>query len=167
MESALKCLNRLDSSPDKRLCLGHLPRFYQVAMVTLISHHKSVQAMATNCMASVLEQCVQTNISLLVADPEMATLHKVFGSIEAGLGYQYHMSWAYVMRIVACAFTSFKSVKTFPCVQKCLASLGKLRESDQFTYKKEADLAIGRAIQTYGPRLILHSSIPLNITGDE
>ena len=76
------------------------------------------------------------------------------------------MSWIFVMKILACAFTCFKSSETFVVVEKCLSSLGNLRESEQFTYKKEADLAIGRAIQTYGPKLMLEC-IPLNITGNE
>ena len=46
------------------------------------------------------------------------------------------------------------------------SSLANLRESDQFDYKKEADYAIGRAIQTFGPRLVIEC-IPLHITGDE
>jgi hypothetical protein len=168
MESALKCLNRL----DKNLCLSHLPHFFQIAMQTLISHHKNVQLMATNCMTVILEQCIQTNINLFIddikqsIDVKKSMLHKIFSCIETGLGYQYHMSWIFVMKILACAFTSFKSSETFIVVEKCLSSLGNLRESDQFTYKKEADLAIGRAIQTYGPRLMLEC-IPLNITGNE
>ncbi len=49
---------------------------------------------------------------------------------------------------------------------KCLASLATLRDSDQFSYKSEADYAISKAIKTYGPQLVLES-IKLNITGDE
>ena len=70
------------------------------------------------------------------------------------------------MKILATAFTSFKHPHTFPIVDKCLASLANLRESDQFDYKKEADYAIGRAIATFGPRLVL-TCVPLHITGDE
>ncbi len=70
------------------------------------------------------------------------------------------------MKVLATAFTSFKHCDTFIIVDKCLASLANLRESDQFDYKKEADYAIGRAISTFGPRLVL-TCIPLHITGDE
>ena len=70
------------------------------------------------------------------------------------------------MKILATVFTSFKHRDTFVIVESCLNSLANLRESDQFDYKKEADYAIGRAIQTYGPRLVI-DCIPLHITGDE
>jgi hypothetical protein len=86
--------------------------------------------------------------------------------MEAGLSYQYHTSWTFVMKLLACAFNCFKHPATFEIVHGCLGSLANLRESEQFEYKKDADLAIGRAIQTYGPRLVLEC-IELNITGDE
>jgi len=85
---------------------------------------------------------------------------------KAGLSYQFHASWLYIMKILATTFTSFKHRDTFVIVDKCLASLANLRESDQFDYKKEADYAIGRAITTFGPKLVL-DCIPLHITGEE
>jgi ribosomal RNA-processing protein 12 len=70
------------------------------------------------------------------------------------------------MKILSTVFTVFKHRDTFVIVEKCLSSLANLRESEQFDYKKEADFAIGRAIQTYGPKLVI-DCIPLHITGDE
>lgn len=141
-------------------------------MQTLISHHENVKILTTNSMTNILEQCVQTNMNLFIEDIKQSIdvkktlLYRIFACIENGLGFKYHMSWKFVMKILSCVFTSFKSAETFEIVEKCLASLGNLRESDQFTYKKEADLAIGRAIQTYGPKLMLEC-IPLNINGNE
>lgn len=70
------------------------------------------------------------------------------------------------MKILATVFTEFKHKDTFVIIENCLSSLANLRESDQFDYKKEADYAIGRAITTFGPRLVIEC-IPLHITGDE
>jgi ribosomal RNA-processing protein 12 len=169
MESAIRSLNRL----NKELCLTHLPHFFQVYMESLsTSHHKNVHIIITNCLSSILEQCVQTNMSLFIddlkqsVDTKKSLLAKIFSHIENGLSYQFHETWLFVMKVLACAFTSFKHRDTFVIVEKCLSSLGNLRESEQFTYKKEADFAIGRAIQTYGPKLML-DCIPIDITGDE
>lgn len=169
IESAVKCLNRL----NKQICLSHLPSIVQKFMSALSSsHHQNVHAMTTNFLCNILEQCVQTNVLLFVDDikesPDFkkSLLSKIFTHIEAGLSYQYHTSWVFVMKILACAFTSFKHRDTFIVVEKCLSSLANLRESEQFEYKKEADFAIGRAIKNYGPQLIL-DCIPLQITGDE
>jgi ribosomal RNA-processing protein 12 len=136
------------------------------------SHHKNVHVMSTNCLCTILEQCVETNIGLFVEDIKQtieikkSLLGKIFSHIETGLSYQYHASWSYVMKILACAFTSFKHCDTFLIVEKCLSSLANLKESEQFEYKKEADLSIGKAIKTYGPKLVI-GCIPLEITGDE
>lgn len=169
METAIKSLNRV----NKQLCLSHLPHIFQTFMNTLSSsHHKNVHVVVTNCLSSILEQCVQTNIDLIVDDLKKSNdlsksiLHKVFTHIESGLSYQYHTSWVFVMKILASAFTCFKHRDTFPIVEKCLTSLANLRESEQFDFKKEADVAIGKAVQTYGPKLVI-DSIDLNITGDE
>ena len=70
------------------------------------------------------------------------------------------------MKILASAFTAFKHRDTFVIIDKCLSSLGTLRESDQFDFKNEADFAIGRAIQNFGPKLVINC-IPLYITGEE
>jgi hypothetical protein len=168
MECAIKSLNRL----AKPLCLSHLPHLTQRFMQTFSSTSKSVHTATAKCLTSVLEQCVQTNVDLLVEDLHKSNdmgkclLHKIFAHIEAGLSYQYHNAWSFIMKILACAFTSFKSRETFVVVDKCIHSLANLRESEQFDYKKEADLAIGRAIITYGPRLIM-DCVKLEITGDE
>lgn len=168
LESAIKCLNR----SNKQLCLSHLPYLIQRFMQTYASTLKQVHTATTKCMMTVLEQCVQTNTELFVDDLKNATelskslLQRMFTHIEAGLSYQYHNAWAHIMQILGCAFTSFKSVETFPVVDKCIHSLANLRESEQFDYKKEADMALGRAIRTYGPKLII-DCVKLHITGDE
>lgn len=169
METAIKSLNRL----NKALCLNHLPRIFQAFMSILSSSHsKKVHIVVTNCLCSILEQCVQTNIDLFVEDLHKqndltkSLLQKIFSHVESGLSYQYHMSWIFVMKILASSFTCFKNRNTFPVVEKCLSSLANLRESEQFDFKKEADIAIGKAVQTYGPKLVI-DSIDLKITGDE
>lgn len=170
VESSVKSLNRL----NKQLCLTHLPVVFQSFMQVLSSSHQTpIHVVITNCLCSMLEQCVETNIQMLAEDigqslqsNKKPILTRVFSHVENGLGFQFHSVWIYVMKILACAFTSFKHAQTFSIVEKCLSSLANLRESEQFEYKKEADLAIGRAIQNYGPRLVLES-IPLGITGDE
>ena len=169
VESSIKCLNRL----NKQLCMTHLPIIFQTFMQVLSSsHHKNIHVTVTNCLCTILAQCIEANIVLLVddlkqsLDSKKSTLARVFTHIENGLSYQFHGVWIFVMKILACAFTSFKHAQTFLVVEKCLSSLANLRESEQFDYKKEADLALGKAIQTYGPKLIIEC-IPLGITGDE
>jgi len=85
MESAVKCLNRL----NKELCITHLSSLFQTFMLTLSSsHHKNVHAMVANVLCSVLEQCVAVNIELFTEDLKKASetkkslLAKIFQHIE-------------------------------------------------------------------------------------
>lgn len=168
MESAIKSLNRL----NKQLCLHHLSNLVQRFMQAYCSNYSSIHVAVTKCLTSLLEQCIQTNTELLVDDMKNANdvhkslLHKIFTHIEAGLSYQYHNAWQHIMKVLGCAFTSFKDSATFPIVDKCIKPLANLRESEQFDYKKEADVALGRAIRTYGPKMIIEC-VQLGITGDE
>jgi len=48
---------------------------------------------------------------------------------------------------------------------QCLRSLADLRDSHRFPYKSLLDKAVGMAVQSMGPKLVL-DAIPLQITGD-
>ena len=49
---------------------------------------------------------------------------------------------------------------------QCLQSMCELREAYGFAYKVELDYAVGMAVSSMGPRLVLEAT-PLLITGDE
>ena len=52
------------------------------------------------------------------------------------------------------------------CVPQSLQSLADLRSTPRFPYSGELDLAIGGAVESMGPELVL-GAVPLNITGNE
>ena len=57
-------------------------------------------------------------------------------------------------------------MKSFISTFQCLKSLADLRDSHNFPYKGELDHAVGMAIKSMGPRVVL-AAIPLQITGDK
>lgn len=168
MEAAFKNLNRLNNE----ICSVHLPHMFNICMCIMSSYHKNVLVMSTNVIKTLLEQCIKPNISLYITEMkqnnelEKCLLNRIFNTIQNGLNYQYHSGWLYVMQILASAFSSFEDVNSFVIVKECLTSLANLRQSEQFSFKNEADYALSKAIKTYGPKLILEA-INLNITGDE
>ncbi len=88
MESAIKCLNRL----NKEVCITHLSSLCQTFMLTLSSsHHKNVHVMIANVLCSVLEKCVSVNIDLFIEDLKKVTdnkkslLARIFQHIEVGV----------------------------------------------------------------------------------
>lgn len=90
----------------------------------------------------------------------------MFFVLIKGLSYQFHTAWPYIIKIIGVAFGCFSNRVTFPVVANCIHSLANLRESEQFDYIREADVAVGRAIRTFGPKLVIEC-IGLDITGDE
>lgn len=52
------------------------------------------------------------------------------------------------------------------CPGQSLQSLADLRSSPHFPFSGELDLAIGGAVESMGPEVVL-SAVPLNITGYE
>lgn len=52
------------------------------------------------------------------------------------------------------------------CPGQSLQSLADLRFTPQFPFSGELDLAVGGAVESMGPEVVL-SAVPLNITGYE
>lgn len=49
---------------------------------------------------------------------------------------------------------------------QCLVAMTDLRETIHFAYKVEMDSAIGKAVKSMGPQIVL-DAVPLNLTGTE
>ena len=52
------------------------------------------------------------------------------------------------------------------CPEQSLQSLADLRSTPQFPFSGELDLAVGGAVESMGPEVVL-AAVPLNITGFE
>ena len=53
-----------------------------------------------------------------------------------------------------------------PLCRKLILSMSDLRDSMNFPYRGEVDQAVGAAVATMGPKVVL-DAVPLQITGDE
>ncbi|XP_008336445.2 RRP12-like protein [Cynoglossus semilaevis] len=87
----------------------------------------------------------------------------MFRIVEEGLSYRFHASWPFVLQILAC-FYRVAGKKAHAVMTKSLQSLADLRATPHFPFTGELDLAIGAAVESMGPELVL-AAIPLNITG--
>lgn len=164
MESAVINLAR----NDVELCCGHLPRLFSTCMSCLLSDRPEVGKTAVAIMKNLLKECVDPYKEKLTQSPNsnqlLTSIQKVLKCLETGLSYQFHAVWALVLQLWSTAFLVFG--KLVPkMLMKCLASMGDLRDTPHFSFKSEMDKAIGSAVKSMGPRLVL-SAIPLNITGE-
>ncbi|XP_071336805.1 RRP12-like protein [Trachinotus anak] len=165
MEKAHIHLAGLQSS----LSLGHLPRLFSAAMSCLLSPHTQVVSAATNTLKTLLTECVSPcldEIGVITATASAGNpsyVCKMFRIIEEGLSYRFHASWPFVLQILGCFYRT-AGKQAHPIMTKSLQSLADLRCTPQFPFSGELDLAVGGAVESMGPEVVL-SAVPLNITG--
>uniref|UniRef100_A0A3Q3WNJ1 Uncharacterized protein n=1 Tax=Mola mola TaxID=94237 RepID=A0A3Q3WNJ1_MOLML len=167
MEKAHIYLAGLQSS----LGLGHLPRLFSAAMSCLLSPHAQVVSAAANTLKTLLTECVAPHMEEMgmitgtTSAGNPSYVCKMFRIVEEGLSYRFHSSWPFVLQILGC-FYRIAGKQAHPIMVKSLQSLADLRASPHFPFSGELDLAVGSAVESMGPQVVL-GAIPLNITGYE
>ncbi|TKS85576.1 RRP12-like protein [Collichthys lucidus] len=167
MEKAHVHLASLQSS----LSLGHLPRLFSAATSCLLSPHTQVVSAAANTLKTLLTECVGPRMEEMGMITPTASagnpsyVCKMFRIVEEGLSYRFHASWPFVLQILGC-FYRVAGKLAHPIMIKSLQSLADLRSTPQFPFSGELDLAIGGAVESMGPEVVL-GAVPLNITGYE
>ncbi|XP_070696619.1 RRP12-like protein [Pempheris klunzingeri] len=167
MEKAHVHLSCLQSS----LSLGHLPRLFSAAISCLLSPHTQVVSAATNTLKTLLTECVAPHveemgtISATASSGNPSYVCKMFRIVEEGLSYRFHASWPFVLQILGC-FYRVAGKRAHPIMTKSLQSLADLRCTPHFPFSGELDLAVGGAVESMGPEVVL-GAVPLNITGYE
>uniref|UniRef100_A0A667YJQ6 Ribosomal RNA processing 12 homolog n=1 Tax=Myripristis murdjan TaxID=586833 RepID=A0A667YJQ6_9TELE len=167
MEKAHVHLASLQSS----LSMGHLPRLFSAAMSCLLSTHTQVVSAATNTLKTLLTECVAPHmeeigtITATASSGNASYVCKMFRIIEEGLSYRFHTSWPFVLQILGC-FYRVAGRWAHPIMTKSLQSLADLRSTPRFPFSGELDLAVGGAVESMGPEIVL-GVVPLNITGYE
>ncbi|XP_071769461.2 RRP12-like protein [Centroberyx gerrardi] len=167
MEKAHVHLAGLQSS----LSLGHLPRLFSAAMSCLLSPHTQVVSAATSTLKTLLTECVAPRmeeigtITATASAGNPSYVCKMFRIVEEGLSYRFHASWPFVLQVLGC-FYRVAGKQAHPIMTKSLQSLADLRGTPRFPFSGELDLAVGGAVESMGPEVVL-GAVPLNITGYE
>ncbi|XP_031434840.1 RRP12-like protein isoform X2 [Clupea harengus] len=167
MEKAHTHLSSLQSS----LCLAHLPRFFSTTMTCLLSPHTKVVSTATHAMKTLLDECVSPHMSAVgpvlpgAASGNPSHICKMFWCVEEGLSYRYHASWPFVLQVLG-SFYRGAGKQAHAIMAKSLRSLCDLRSTPRFPFGGELDLAVGSAVESMGPELVL-KAVPLLITGHQ
>ncbi|XP_039857022.1 RRP12-like protein [Simochromis diagramma] len=165
MEKAHIHLASLQSS----LSLGHLPRLFSAAMSCLLSPHTQVVSAATNTLKTLLTECVASpmeemgTVTGTASSGNPSYVCKMFRIVEEGLSYRFHASWPFVLQILGC-FYRVAGKQAHPIMTKSLQSLADLRSTPHFAFSGELDLAVGGAVESMGPEVVL-GAVPFNITG--
>uniref|UniRef100_A0A674BTC2 Ribosomal RNA processing 12 homolog n=1 Tax=Salmo trutta TaxID=8032 RepID=A0A674BTC2_SALTR len=159
------------ASVQSSLSLGHLPRLFSTAMSCLLSPHTQVVSAATSTLKTLLSECVAPHmeeigpVSPTASSGNASYICKMFRIVEEGLSYRFHASWPFVLQLLGCFYRA-AGKHTHPVMTKSLQSLADLRSTPRFPFCGELDLAVGGAVESMGPEVLL-TAVPLNITGLE
>ncbi|XP_044856219.1 RRP12-like protein isoform X2 [Mauremys mutica] len=152
------------------LCWGHLPRLFTAAVSCLLSPHPQVLAAATQTLKALLSECVAPHMAELgpvsaSASGPASHVCRMFRAVEEGLTYRFHAAWASVLQVLR-AFFEVCGRQCHPFMRKCLQSLCDLRHSPHFPHTGELDRAVGAAVASMGPEVLLQA-VALEIDGTE
>uniref|UniRef100_A0A2K6PJS0 Ribosomal RNA processing 12 homolog n=1 Tax=Rhinopithecus roxellana TaxID=61622 RepID=A0A2K6PJS0_RHIRO len=152
------------------LGLGHLPRFFGTAVTCLLSPHSQVVTAATQSLKEILKECVAPHMADIGSVTSSASgpaqsVAKMFRAVEEGLTYKFHAAWSSVLQLL-CVFFEVCGRQAHPVMRKCLQSLCDLRLSPHFPHTAALDQAVGAAVTSMGPEVVLQA-VPLEIDGSE
>ncbi|XP_055109317.2 RRP12-like protein isoform X2 [Symphalangus syndactylus] len=152
------------------LGLGHLPRFFGTAVTCLLSPHSQVVTAATQSLKEILKECVAPHMADIGSVTSSASgpaqsVAKMFRAVEEGLTYKFHAAWSSVLQLL-CVFFESCGRQAHPVMRKCLQSLCDLRLSPHFPHTAALDQAVGAAVTSMGPEVVLQA-VPLEIDGSE
>ncbi|KAM9701669.1 RRP12-like protein [Dama dama] len=150
------------------LGLGHLPRFFGTATTCLLSPHLPVVTAAAQCLQEILKECVaphMADIGSVTSSASGQYIAKMFRAVEEGLTYRFHAAWSSVLQLL-CVFFEACGRQAHPVMKKCLQSLCDLRLSPHFPHTAALDRAVGAAVASMGPEVVLEA-VPLEIDGSE
>ncbi|XP_027715392.1 RRP12-like protein [Vombatus ursinus] len=166
MEKAHANLVRL----QRDLGMGHLPRFFGAAMNCLLSPHTQVATAATQSLEVLLTECLAPHmadigpVSSSASGPPLYVA-RMFRAVEEGLTYKFHAVWDLVLQLLRSFFETCGK-QAHLIMKKCLQSLCDLRMSPHFPHKLALDQAVGAAVASMGPEVVLQA-VPLEIDGSE
>ncbi|XP_043477342.1 RRP12-like protein isoform X1 [Leptopilina heterotoma] len=142
------------------LCAANLPRFIEKAAELWLSDKTDVITGASHAIKHVIQECVSyLCVNEQIASRHKATLKKIIHLIQEGLKYQYSGAWHHVLHLLAILFQVI-GLNCKEDLAKILITLADLRDTHKFTYNSEIEYAVGAAVKSMGPEIVLNT-IPL------
>ncbi|KAI4275479.1 MAG: hypothetical protein LQ337_003192 [Flavoplaca oasis] len=138
-----------------------LPELFDQVSEFLSSASHEIRVSASECLISFLINCVPDSVIAEPSITEGRTLEKVVCAAQDLLSIKFQAAWMEVFNVQAVLFEALRW-RAIPLAQSIVATIGELRASESFNGKKEADVVLGKAIQSMGPEAVL-GMLPLNL----
>ncbi|KAF5291161.1 hypothetical protein FQA39_LY14403 [Lamprigera yunnana] len=140
---------------DLSLACAALPKIFDSLTQLWLSEKKEVPTAASHALEALLRDAIlpACDTPQLVIQ-HSSKLEKCFDAIQQGLGYQYNMVWNQVLHVI-CVMFEVAGKNGSQLLLGCLKSLAELRDSYKFSYNNELENAVGSAIKSMGPEIVL------------
>ncbi|KAI9677884.1 MAG: hypothetical protein M1829_002381 [Trizodia sp. TS-e1964] len=138
-----------------------LPELFESICSFLSSSSHNIRISASECLISLLVNCIPENILLNSSVYEEKVLEKLGKSVLELLSIKYQPAWMEVFKVLESMFEVLKW-KADPILVDILRTIGELRGNDSFNGNKEAEQVISKAITAMGPLRVL-DTLPLNL----
>ncbi|XP_034940350.1 RRP12-like protein [Chelonus insularis] len=145
------------------LCSANLPQIVEKSTELWLSDKTEVIAAASHTIKTLFQVCLPP----MCGDDAYKykkTLKKIIQLIRQGMKYQYNSAWHHVLHLIAVLF----QITGLTCqddLSPVLMELAELRDSYKFTYNSEVEYAVGAAVKSMGPEVVL-GKIPLQTITD-
>ncbi|KAF5307989.1 hypothetical protein FQR65_LT06557 [Abscondita terminalis] len=132
-----------------------LPKIFETLTQLWLSERKEIPTAATHALEALLRDvvfpiCDSTDL----INNHVSKLEKCFNLIQTGLGYQYNMVWNQVLHVMGVMF-EVAGKNGSSLLLESLKSLAELRDSYKFNYNNELENAVGAAVKSMGPEIVL------------
>lgn len=142
------------------LCAANLPKIIEKTSGLWISDKTEVVSAATHTIKTLIQVCMASMcIDKITAKKYSKQLGKIIQQIQMGLKYQYSSAWHHVLHLIQEIFLVTRDTCTED-ILPILVELADLRDSHKFMYNSDVESAVGAAVRSLGPQLVL-SRIPL------
>ncbi|XP_031825723.1 RRP12-like protein [Nomia melanderi] len=162
MQEAHLCL----AQNGLNLCAAILPKMLAKCVELWLSDRPEVISGTSHTIKILLQDCVG---KMCENEQQMNkynnAIDQVIVIMQKALGYQYLEAWYHILHLVALLF-QITGKSGSPKLIDILKILADLRDSYNFTSKNDAEYAIGAAVRTLGPEIVLNL-IPLKTSNNE
>lgn len=172
MEEAVKNMSFIYNNTSERksnveqLGLAHITKLCKTCLKIMESGIRHSSKSAALTAMAVLENIRSYKSSEEVTSTYKAAIKDIFKLLEEGLRYKYHSVWDMIFELFYAAYKFLATQDNFQVVCGSITSMADLRNTPLFPHKVSLDKALGAAISTIGPKLLLEA-VPLMIDGNE
>uniref|UniRef100_A0A6P7FHR4 RRP12-like protein n=1 Tax=Diabrotica virgifera virgifera TaxID=50390 RepID=A0A6P7FHR4_DIAVI len=140
---------------DVALAMATLPKIIDIFTQLWLSEKAEIMTSATHALEILLKDALVNGCSSKeLVGQHRSKVERCIQTIQLCLGYQYNASWHQVLHIVSVLF-EVTGANCSDMLLGLLTNLAELRDSYKFSYNNELEHAVGAAIRSMGPEVVL------------